>query len=1454
MLQRGGKRLINLLLVCLVFFLLDSHYGARRQRTEKDSLSTDLADLEEELYLGIKPEEGEDEGEEGEDGEGDDDDDDDEDEDEGEPWHLTAMDKLGLQIGYLFISMGLVAGFLLYVYVAHLVAPVAIEEEDDGKESEPIVHGILWGEGPLSSFVSLTVTILGFLNYYSYCVMTEAFAESDGDDEKAHAFRYHAAPDTDPVDFNEKVELASLIILGLITLARFVLVHGHPEWAHYGYTAGLRYCIGNTFMFLELCALIATGVFHFLKPMEDHPNVLWLFLARTMEMMSRIGFGANTRYLKKLYSNLPLLKTMGVFAAVIWVLCAGFYYVTFRRFNEETRWEKALFKYDGEKEEGWLRYESIPSVMWYVLLNLSGEFPLADVHVTFGQKLCGIFVCIFGSQIFSMPIGVLYVTLFESEEEEDEEANDTASREAGGEEEEEEEEITTIGIQSSWRLIAIFLATGFLAGLSVGAFCYYTARGQYYSTLFYYPIYISYTTLAYIDGAVAILFLLEHVYRGSFGWLGLIDFLAYAFGLVHAGKIIAMQEPEHMVSDWLRFACIFRLLKLERYTNSFGIIFDTVKEEKGMLLMTFMLSTLVWMGVSNVFYLTEHGNADGDTQGAYSSMLESGWSELLNLHGEWPWMDYSIMGRGFGVISAIFSVMFFCVPTSIIGEGFQTRVEDSVDEKSQLVPWYEQIRPKEAGGMRSLYDMLYAPADTRAFRYFRALSVLASLVSIMVTLWGTIPHSNDQDELQEFLHGYVKDKEWAEWTEKVLQDVLHIADATCVVWFIIEFFLRVIATKGRHLASFVGLCDILSIIFATFSCIPDLREVAFHPSYASDGLLDDFVIVGRSVRLFCLEPYCGSLHMLIAVVYKNRWPLFKAAGALVPVWFWFAGVLHLLERTPDCKPIVRKPDPDDNDELEQCQRYQDMMRALQYAIVHVTGDYPITEYNFPAKCAHLVVIIAGIAILGCFVGVFAGGFQNFLGAERSRSMDAMLLRRTMIAKRVAQKLQRFHRGRKDGTIAPLPREQLSSLQKFCRSVLTGSTVTGRRVAGFFHITLLLSLVNAMAMSLPEMDENQLYKSEGWSHTYLALLIFSQIYNIIFITEYITYVIARPARMFSFWRVVDLLCILPGIAKLLFHVYKNSDKHPTIEAFIDAFAMMRAIRVLNFPYYRHEMHLIGRSLWDARYRLLLAFYLGFNVWIVTSAVFMWAENYYAEEKHGLEVYEKGNMYSLPATMYWTCIYLTGEWANCDFTYFGTRLCIFYCFFGIGLFSVPLGILTEAVQNVIEQVAVEKADAQQLFALKDHRDEVRKSVSEARKSSDASLVAEAKRKSRVSVSHVLAQAAPIPQQQPAMGASSYAAYAPPAAPTAPQPQYGGGFAPPPAPAAPAAPQFAGGSYEAGAASSAPGYKVVESEGPTELGSDVYRGTQASSTPYEPGRSSVTMPALPPEEEQGPGNESF
>merc|ERR1719393_1247054 len=127
------------------------------------------------------------------------------------------------------------------------------------------------------------------------------------------------------------------------------------------------------------------------------------------------------------------------------------------------------------------------------------------------------------------------------------------------------------------------------------------------------------------------------------------------------------------------------------------------------------------------------------------------------------------------------------------------------------------------------------------------------------------------------------------------------------------------------------------------------------------------------------------------------------------------------------------------------------------------------------------------------------------------------------------------------------------------------------------------------------------------------------------------------------------------------------------------------------------------------------YLALAVWINTSALFMWLEHFSKEHYHdkiAVIADETEHMTSVPDAMYWCCIYLTGEWANVDFSFAGSRLSIFYVYFGISMFSIPTAIVVESVQASIEWVAQEETE---VVALANSTDYVRKSQANANLSS-------------------------------------------------------------------------------------------------------------------------------------------
>merc|ERR1719482_711787 len=107
----------------------------------------------------------------------------------------------------------------------------------------------------------------------------------------------------------------------------------------------------------------------------------------------------------------------------------------------------------------------------------------------------------------------------------------------------------------------------------------------------------------------------------------------------------------------------------------------------------------------------------------------------------------------------------------------------------------------------------------------------------------------------------------------------------------------------------------------------------------------------------------------------------------------------------------------------------------------------------------------------------------------------------------------------------------------------------------------------------------------------------------------------------------------------------------------------------------------RMVWeDCRGTFNALMFMSASFWLVTSSLWYGAEHYFTPW-----------MTSLPATLYFTCIFLVGEWHFADFASpFGQIMCMLYCIFGVGIFALPIGLVTDSLCYHLEQAANQESE--------------------------------------------------------------------------------------------------------------------------------------------------------------------
>merc|ERR1719265_2310857 len=136
-----------------------------------------------------------------------------------------------------------------------------------------------------------------------------------------------------------------------------------------------------------------------------------------------------------------------------------------------------------------------------------------------------------------------------------------------------------------------------------------------------------------------------------------------------------------------------------------------------------------------------------------------------------------------------------------------------------------------------------------------------------------------------------------------------------------------------------------------------MRESAMHPNYYDEDITDDLwalLLIVRLSRIFCLENLKPAVHVMYNVIRINWRPLVKAFYSLLCMWIISATLLFMFEQNSEA----------DDDGLTMSHRYRDIPTALQYAIVHLKGDYPIVNYTGCTRLLLSLVIIFGIAFIG----------------------------------------------------------------------------------------------------------------------------------------------------------------------------------------------------------------------------------------------------------------------------------------------------------------------------------------------------------------------------------------------------------------------------------------------------------------------------------------------------------
>ena len=771
---------------------------------------------------------------------------------------------------------------------------------------------------------------------------------------------------------------------------------------------------------------------------------------------------------------------------------------------------------------------------------------------------------------------------------------------------------------------------------------------------------------------------------------------------------------------------LLRLLKFERYTKAFTTFDDIVRENIDVLAVSGFTATIMWVFFSSVLYFTERDNPDAETASYYSTVPRSMWITLLNLSGESPLSNYSTAGKIVTAMIGLVASGLFGIPIGVLGGGFEELADEEeegeVDDEDEGDDQYEGAADDMCKPFEKKCFQVVNGVGSKAADIFELVTYTFIVASVALGIVQTVP-------------GY----------ESFMQEF----DVVVVLFFAAEYILRLIGAPADPAfatdASMLGglkarlrfACSLFSVI-DLLAIIPFFYASAFPGSWIDRH--DEYLRMLRLFRLLKLEKYFPSLTLIDDVFRLKKQKLIKTVFAAGTLWIFFTSLLFLAESEDTSNGIDPVPlygcgmyDDEANvrkkrfflgigqgkkkvasNEMDctMSDRFTNFFDSFVYTGIHLTGDYPLIEYNALGRIINFFIVVAAVGVVSIPAGLIASGFSEIVEGRVERKKS----RRKSLAKRgnAGDDWYELRYAELQGQDPPDSRfgPACDDLQYAVHNFLNGDSGTS---LAFRWIMATVTCGNVLAVVLESIPEVALYLDREVDFDGIGTF---EIGSVAFFTaEYLLRLFSAPKNVqalyspwtyaTTFFGLVDLISILPWFVYMYLRAFGHVESGSEIT---DVFSILRVFRVLQIE----GLWGVAFSKLDNVFRaskevLKASALMAMIVWIGCAALFyIFEENnpnfrecdssvplFGTDEKPGCfdfastadcnEFYPgkctQTAFADLPSSLFLVAVFLQGEWGLTDFTWPGRCVCMFMCVAGIGLYAIPVGSLFDSFGAVI-----------------------------------------------------------------------------------------------------------------------------------------------------------------------------
>jgi hypothetical protein len=651
------------------------------------------------------------------------------------------------------------------------------------------------------------------------------------------------------------------------------------------------------------------------------------------------------------------------------------------------------------------------------------------------------------------------------------------------------------------------------------------------------------------------------------------------------------------------------------------------------------------------------------------------------------------------------------IPIGVLGAGFLEVIEEENEDNTEELQAQEQSEPAEELGTaleRSAFNFANGIGSGVAEKFEISVYIMIFL-AVGVGVWQTVEgHEDDFSGVETF----------------------------AVLFFTVEYLIRFVGagadplfTKGggavtnrlRYLISFYSIIDLLAIVpFYVALALPNsvMNEYA------------DLLRMLRTVRLIKLDNRIPSISLIDDVIRLKFNALRVAFFAAMTLWIIFAALLFLCEHKDYTNEVEPVPLYGCNEDCTMADRFQNFFDSMVYTGIHLTGDYPITTYTWPARFVCFFMVITAVGVVSIPSGLIASGFveivQSKSAVRRGKSVST--------GGRAGDDWYDIRFRELEG-VEPPPSPfgpMVDAWQNAVHDFLNGTrnedghhTFTPFAFAGrvFIFTVIIASVVAVVAESVPSIDKAV---GNNPGNFFDQFEVFSVM---VFAAEYILRLFCAPKNRESlystfiyattFFGIVDFLSTAPWFIQEGLVATGRLDASGDTTQIFRCFRIFRLLQLEDFVTAFSKLDNVYRASKDV---LKATGLLALIIWVGCGGLFyIFEENnpnwrecdvsvpltaespddppgcYDFSSTPACNAYYPGlcsqNAFTdMPNALFFTAVFLGGEWGIVDFTWPGRIVCLFLCVVGIALYAIPVGTLFDSFGAVLGLVGEEEEEEQ------------------------------------------------------------------------------------------------------------------------------------------------------------------